>query len=316
MIITKYPFEQNRIDDVQWAGVSRLSSLPSLPDDGKSPPLKTPLFYLTSVSINDYEDDIYFINNTDQTLSFVAPFKLYRNLNDANAKLSDTSIENLNKVKFYSNDMEHLYTKVLPNQGVRIGRTHIMYDSDELMQWFIQIPYKGVDTHYGIWRFNVIEKGGIGQTYPLLWDDFSKPSHMVSCDCLTEKVDMPIEPSVYEERCWVLDRLIESLGVADAIFVLAINDVLYRYCVGWSAPYNESDIQAKDIARKLQEIKLKSFDGVKDVDEVKDVEAVKKIVQAVYDFWFNEGFAKNISIKACAEILDLYQAWMANKNTF
>lgn len=316
MTIAKCPFEKNRIDNVQWSGVSRLSSLPSLPNDGKSPALKTPLFYLTTVSINDYEDDIYFINNTDQTLHFVAPFKLYRNLDDAHAKLGDVSDRNLNKVKFYTNDMERLYTKVLPNQGVRIGSTHIIYDSDELMQWFIHVPYKGVDTHYAIWRFNVLEKGGIGQTYPLLWDDFSKPSHMVSSDCLSEKADMPIEPSVYEERCWVLDRLIESLGVADAVFVLAINDVLYRYCVGWSAPYNESDIQAKDIARKLQEIKHKGFDGVKDVDEVKDVEAVKEIVQAVYDFWFNEGFAKNISMKACAEILDLYQAWMANKNTF
>ena len=100
-----------------------------------------------------------------------------------------------------------------------------------------------------------------------------------------------------------VDRLIESLGVADAIFVLAINDVLYRYCVGWSAPYNESDIQAKDIAHKLQKL------------NPKEVEAVKDIVQAVYDFWFNEGFAKNISLQACAEILDLYKAWMANKST-
>ena len=109
---------------------------------------------------------------------------------------------------------------------------------------------------------------------------------------------MPIEPSVYEERCWVLDSLIQSLGVTDAIFVLAINDVLYRYCVGWSAPYNESDIQAKDIAHKLQELKPN------------DADTVKEIIQAVYDFWFNKGFAKNISMKACVEILDLYQAQM------
>lgn len=304
MTNTKYIFEQKRIDDVQWSGVSRLSSLPSLPNDGKSPPLKIPLFYLTSVSLNDYEDDIYFINNTDQTLHFVAPFKLYRNLNDANAKLGDVSVENLNKVKFYSNDMDRLYTDVLPNQGVRIDRTHIIYDSDYLIQHFIHVPFKGLDTHYGVWRFNVVEKGVVSQNYPLLWNDFSKPSHMVSCDFSSERADMPIEPSVYEERCWVLDRLTESLGVADAIFVLAINDVLYRYCVGWSAPYNESDIQAKDIAHKLQEIKPN------------DADSVKEIVQAVYDFWFNEGFAKNISVEACEEIFDLYQAQIiANKGT-
>ena len=299
----KYTFEQKRIDNVQWSGVSRLSSLPSLPDDGKSPALKTPLFYLRSVSIDSYEDDIYFVNNTDQTLHFVAPFRLYRNLADAKAKLGDVSDRNLDKVKFYADDMDRLYTKVLPNQGVRIGSYHIMYDSDEMMQWFIDVPYKGVDSDYAVWHFNVVKKGGIGETYTLLWDDFSKPSHMVSCDCLTERSDMPIEPSVYEERCWVLDNLIDAVGVADAIFVLAINDVLYRYAVGWSAPYNESDIQAKDIAHNLQE------------SNPKDVEAVKEIVQAVYDFWFNEGFAKNIPVEACAEILDLYQTYSANKNT-
>ena len=296
-------FEKKRIDNVQWSGVSRLSSLPSLPNDGKSPPLKIPLFYLTSVSVNDYEDDIYFVNNTDQTLHFVAPFKLYRNLNEAGAKLGDVSVENLDKVKFYADNMESLYTDVLPNQGVRIGSYHIMYDSDELIQHFIHVPFKGLDTHYGIWRFNVVEKGGIGGSYPLLWDDFSKLSHMVSCDCMSERGDMPIEPSVYEERCWVLDSLIQSLGVTDAIFILAINDVLYRYCVGWSAPYNESDIQAKDIARKLQELKPS------------DTDAVEEIIQAVYDFWFNEGFAKNIPVEACAEILDLYKTYIANKNT-
>lgn len=298
MTSTQYLFEQSRIDNVQWSGVSRLSSLPSLPDDGKSPPLKIPLFYLTSVSINNYEDDVYFINNTDETLSFVAPFKLYRNFSEAYAKIGDTSVENLNKVRLYSNDMAQLYTEVLPNQGVRIGRTHMMYDSDELMQWFIQVPYKGADTHYGIWRFNVIEKGGVNTPYPLLWDDFSKPSHMVSCECSSEREDMPIEPSVYEERCWVLDRLIESLGVAEGVFVLGVNDVLYRYCVGWSAPYSESDIQAKDIAHKLQALKPK------------DAEAVKNIVQDVYDFWFSEGFAENILQQACIEIFDLYQAWI------
>ncbi|ALF58971.1 hypothetical protein [Psychrobacter urativorans] len=302
----KYTFEQKRIDNVQWSGVSRLSSLPSLPDYSKSPPLKTPLFYLRSVSIDSYEDDIYFVNNTDQTLSFVAPFRLYRNLTDAKAKLGDVSDRNLDKVKFYSDDMDRLYTKVLPNQGVRIGSYHIMYDSDEMMQWFIDVPYKGVDSHnsdYAVWHFNVVKKGGIGETYTLLWDDFSKPSHMVSANCISERADMPIEPSVYEERCWVLDNLIDAVGVANAIFVLAINDVLYRYAVGWSAPYNESDIQAKDIAHNLQERKPN------------DVEAIKEIVQAVYDFWFNEGFAKDIPVAACAEILGLYQTYSANKNT-
>ncbi|WP_413499961.1 hypothetical protein [Psychrobacter maritimus] len=296
-----YQFEQKRIDDVQWSDGAKLSGITALASDEKGRVRNSSLFYLETVSINNYEDDVYFVNNTDDTLSFVAPFRLCRNINDARAKLGDVSAENVEKVKLYSDDIDRLYTDVLPKQGVRIGSMHIIYDSDALMQWFINVPYKGVNTHYGIWRFNVVKKGGISSSYPLLLQDFSKPSNVVSSDCVTERDEMPIEPLLYDERCSVLEQFIEQYGVADAIFILAINDVLYRYCVGWSAPYNESDIQAKDIARKLTEQKPK------------DTEAVKAIVQAVYDFWFNKGFAKNISMQACEEILSLYQAQIANQ---
>ena len=296
-----YQFEQKRIDDMQWSDGAKLSGITALANDEKGRVRKSPLFYLETVSINNYEDDVYFVNNTDDTLSFVAPFRLCRNINDARAKLGDVSAENVEKIKLYSDDIDRLYTDVLPKQGVRIGSMHIIYDSDALMQWFINVPYKGVDTHYGIWCFNVVKKGGIGGSYPLLLQDFSKPSNVVSSDCVTDRDELPIEPLLYDERCSVLEQFIEQYGVADAIFILAINDVLYRYCVGWSAPYNESDIQAKDIARKLTEQKPK------------DTEAVKAIVQAVYDFWFNKGFAKNISMQACEEILSLYQAQIANQ---
>ena len=296
-----YQFEQKRIDDMQWSEGAKLSGITALANDEKGRVRNSPLFYLETVSINNYEDDVYFVNNTDDTLSFVAPFRLCRNIGDARAKLGDVSAENVEKIKLYSDNIDRLYTDVLPKQAVRIGSIHIIYDSDALMQWFINVPYKGVNKHYGIWQFNVVKKGGIGGSYPLLLQDFSKPSNVVSTDCVTERDEMPIEPLLYDERCSVLEQFIAQYGVADAIFILAINDVLYRYCVGWSAPYNESDIQAKDIARKLTEQKPK------------DTEAVKAIVQAVYDFWFNKGFAKNISMQACEEILSLYQAQIANQ---
>jgi|26BtaG_2_1085354.scaffolds.fasta_scaffold00352_14 hypothetical protein len=301
MTNTNSKFKQKRIDNMRWSGVSGLSNLPSLPNDGKSPSLKIPLFYLNRVSVNNYEDDIYFINNTDETLHFVAPFRLHRHLDDARAKLSDISDKNIKSMRFYSDDIDRLYTSVLPKQAVRIDRTHIIYDSDDLIQYFIHVPFKGINTHHGIWRFNIIEKGGINKPYPLLWNDFSKPTHMFGCDCLFEGSDIPIEPTVYEERSTLLDSLIESLGTSNALFILAINDVLYRYRIGWSAPYSESDIQAKEIAFKVQE------------SNPNDAEAVKEIIQAVYDFWFNEGFVKNISLQACAEIFELYQTFMTHK---
>ncbi|WP_201624563.1 hypothetical protein [Psychrobacter immobilis] len=300
-----YQFEQKRIDDMQWSDGAKLSGITALASDEKGRVRNSPLFYLETVSINNYEDDVYFVNNTDDTLSFVAPFRLCRNINDARAKLGDVSAENVEKIKLYSDDIDRLYTDILPKQGVRIGSMHIIYDSDALMQWFINVPYKGVNTHYGIWQFNVVKKGGISSSYPLLLQDFSKPSNVVGADCLTERDELPIEPLLYDERCSMLEQFIEQYGVADAIFILAINDVLYRYCVGWSAPYNESDIQAKDIARKLTEQKPKDT----------ETEAVKAIVQAIYDFWFNKGFAKNISMQACEEILSLYQAQIANQKS-
>lgn len=303
--MTKYTFEQNRIDDIQWSGVSEHLSVPSLLNNGESLTQKTPLFYLKSISINNHDKDIYFVNNSEQTLRFVAPFELYQSINNIATKTAEITktVERghsaVHNAKLYADDMPRLYTEVLPHQGVRIGCSHLMADS-ALMQWVIQVPYKSIDSHYAIWRFNVLEKDGIGDSYPLLWDDFSKPEQLVSCEYSSKHGEMPIEPSIYELRCWLLEQLIEQFGESEAIFIVAINDVLYRYCIGWSAPYIESDIQAKDIAHKLQQLKPI------------DAKAVKTIVQAVYDFWFDKGFAKNISEQACLEMFDLYHAWIAN----
>lgn len=301
MMTSTSQFEKKWLDNFQWLAGDKLSGITALANDEKDRVRKQPLFYLETVSVDSYEDDIYFVNNTNETLRWVAPFKPYQNIEQARAKLGDVSDENLRKVTLYSDDIDSLYTDILPKQGVRIGSVDILYDSDALMQWFIHVPYKGPDTHYAIWQFNVVEKGGIRGTYSLLGEDFGRPSHIVSCDCLFERADMPIEVSVYEERCAMLERLIGSFGIANAIFVLAINDVLYRYGIGWSAPYSESDIQAQDIAMRLQEQKPK------------DTEAVRAIVQTVYDFWFDEGFAKNISMQACEEILSLSQAQVASQ---
>ena len=125
MTNTKYVFEQKRINNVEWLDGAKLAGITALANGEKGRVRKTPLFYLKSVSIDNCEDDIYFVNNTEQTLYFVAPFRLYRNLVEARAKLGDVSVENVNKVKLYSDDMDRLYTDVLPNQGVRIGSYHM-----------------------------------------------------------------------------------------------------------------------------------------------------------------------------------------------
>ena len=74
-----------------------------------------------------------------------------------------------------------------------------------------------------------------------------------------------------------------------------------KKAIGKDNTFSIMDIQAKDIARKLT------------AQKQKDAEAVKSIIQAVYDFWFGQGFAKNLSMQACEEILCLYQAQIANQ---
>src|SRR5699024_12439599 len=88
-----YQVEQKRIDNVQWSDGAKLSGITALANDEKGRVRKSPLFYLETVSINNYEDDVYFVNNTDDTLSFVAPFRLCRNIGEARDKLGDRSEE-------------------------------------------------------------------------------------------------------------------------------------------------------------------------------------------------------------------------------
>ena len=108
MTNTKYIFEQKRINNIEWLDGANLAGITALANDEKGRVRKSPLFYLKSVSINNYEDDIYFVNNTEQTLHFVAPFRLYRNIDEARAKLGDVSAENLDKIKLYSDGIAYI----------------------------------------------------------------------------------------------------------------------------------------------------------------------------------------------------------------
>jgi len=105
----------------------------------------------------------------------------------------------------------------------------------------------------------------------------------------------------FRERQALFDGLIAKYSANDALFVVAINDVLYRYQIGWSAPYSESDFQAKDIAVQIIEQSLM------------EVQAIETLIKAVYTFWFDESFAENVSMEACEEILVIYQTYLAGK---
>lgn len=117
---------------------------------------------------------------------------------------------------------------------------------------------------------------------------------------LVDEPDLEILEA-FDERQALFDGFIAKFSANDALFVLAINDVLYRYRIGWSAPYNESDIQAKSIAVQIIE------------QSPMDTKAIQAIIEAVYAFWFGEGFAENVDIEACEEVLRIYQQYLAGK---
>lgn len=105
----------------------------------------------------------------------------------------------------------------------------------------------------------------------------------------------------FEERQSVFDCLISKLDTNKALFVIVINEVLYRYQIGWSAPYGESVIQAKDIGAQILE------------QSPMESKEIQTLIKAVYTFWFNDSFSENVNVEACEEILLIYQEYLAGK---
>jgi hypothetical protein len=248
----------------------------------------TPLFYLTTEPINDYERDVYFVNNTDTTLDFVAPFKLYHSIMETAGFLNTNSCP-----KIYDREIDRLYTKVLPKQALKIDRLHIIYDSDETVQYFINLPYVNADNKYSIWQFMVLAKGGIGGSYTLLNSDFSHHKYLPTT-VISEMADMPIVPTLYDERCGLLDKYYAEYKTHIAELMLAINDVLYQRAVGVGLGYSETSIEATEIVQKLQ------------ATDINDANAVLDITRKVYGKWFSEDIAKRVEMEDAEALYKVY----------
>lgn len=147
MTNTNFAFEPKRIDNLNWSGISEL---PELIQNDLQTKQKTPLFYLHNESIDNYEDDIYFVNNSDETLSFVAPYELMKR--DVDCPEVVVAAEPNER------DKSLTYTDVLPKQGVRIDRQHIIYDSDYINQIIVYTMSRASKEMWGVWRLNVCEK--------------------------------------------------------------------------------------------------------------------------------------------------------------
>lgn len=288
----KSAFEAKRIDNMGWSDIPKVSKL--VQNDLQTKP-KIPLFYLHNESINDYEDDIYFVNNSNETLSFVAPYELMKR----NSDFPKTVIA----VEPGERDKAFTYTDVLPKQGVRIDRQHIIYDSDYLNQIIVYTMSRASKEMWGVWRLNVCEKGLFSSSYPLLWEGGAKPSYVVSTDKRNDPKDRPILPPVLPVRQQLYQQWAEHYDDARANFMMAITDVIYRYDFGivgcyYNHNWDEYSSESEQIANRL--IK-------KDTDSVDDVLALMTVV---YDSSFGAGYTA--VPKEVAEII--YDLWLKNKS--
>ncbi|HCI75537.1 MULTISPECIES: hypothetical protein [unclassified Psychrobacter] len=295
MTNTTNTFGQKRIDNLNWSSGSKLPK--SIQDKVQTKP-KIPLFYLHNESIDNYEDDIYFVNNSDETLSFVAPYELMkRDLDCPEVVVAAEPSER---------DISLTYTDILPKQGVRIDRQHIIYDSDYLNQIIIYTMSRASKEMWGIWRLNVCEKGMFSSSYPLLWEEGTKPSHVVSAEKLNDPKDRPILPCVLPIRQQLYQQWAEHYDHASASLMRSITDMIYRYDFGivgcyYNDTWDEYSSEAEQIANML--IK----EGADSADEV------LAMMTRVYDVSFGAGYTR-IPMDVAERIYGLWLNYKSNAN--
>ncbi|WP_230656131.1 hypothetical protein [Psychrobacter sp. I-STPA10] len=185
---------QKRMNDMQWSGKSNLPQITSV---------KQPKYYLTVINTEEqYEEDIYFVNNSDAVLPLVIADWLTDDDYQAINKLAfrpktkhETEQENITSLAEAMNiKPELVYQQVQPYQGVKIATQHIIYSSDGLNQCRISVFANtsinvddSVDSHAAatnaianeVWKFSVVESG-LFTGGALLWKDDSVPKSIIA----------------------------------------------------------------------------------------------------------------------------------------
>lgn len=121
---------------------------------------RRPLYRLLSVS-GDSADELYFVNDTDETLQHVAAFTGgFITADDEALALQEASV---------------VYHDVLPHEGVKVEAFDGYYDLD----YVFQLSFGVCSDRQGTWRFvTPAQKGGISEQ-ELLWDDGSHGKRVV-----------------------------------------------------------------------------------------------------------------------------------------
>lgn len=144
------PFEkpQKRLEGFIWVGKSRLPGI-------KSP--KAAQYYLTAIATDDaYEQDVYFVNNTDNVLPRIV-----------SEWLEKEDYQSIKDGVIPSNvSPSWIYDDIKPYQAVKIASQDIVYDSDGIRQFRISIFIKPNN----VWKTAEVVNGTIGRDCVLLWE--------------------------------------------------------------------------------------------------------------------------------------------------
>ena len=189
---------QKRINDVQWSGVSNLPQTTSI---------KEPKYYLSVIDAEEkYEEDIYFVNNSEEVLPLVIADWLTDDAYQAMNKLAAINHKNeyataqesiVTLAEAMGVNPKLVYQNVLPYQGVRVATQHMMYSSDGLNQCRISVfanssdgdSAAAHDDHNGatnqVWKFNVVQSG-LFTGDVLLWKDDTVPKSMIAMQVTVE----------------------------------------------------------------------------------------------------------------------------------
>ena len=112
----------------------------------RKPETRIPLFYVTRDG-----DDVYFVNNSTETLNSVTS--------------NSGGLQTLDDESMPVGGPTYSYKDVKPREAVKVENYDPIYDSDYLLQLEVEIS----SISQGFKIFRVIEKGGVRQTV-LLWD--------------------------------------------------------------------------------------------------------------------------------------------------
>lgn len=216
-----------------------------------------PLFYLVIIT-GDLPDthEIYFVNLQDKKQNYLA--------------VGDT--QNLHMV----------YYDIAPNEAVKLFEYHSLHDLNTPIVdtlWLSTKPYY-------VYEINVFEQNYKIPPQPLNW----QKSPIIAYPLILRKIEnpkyLPLSPKVIEYRQNWHKKLIETYDKPLADFIVAVNDMMYRYdflplffyAYGLDL-YDEWTCEAVDVACIL----VKSY---KELDYVK----VERIIKEVFVNWL-EGMA-------------------------